>query len=470
MSKSCSVIRMAAASGAVFAMTVVGHGVSAAQPNESPATKASLLIKPAVVYLETHFNARVLDANGREVKHGEFATRCTGFSVSADGYIGTAGHCVDLDSQRDDIIRAVAKTMAGNSGKTADQWFDYGKANWTVQVAQKGSQPDRQVLVSGAGQRDKDVKPLPARVVSVRPLGEGDVALLKVELTGKTLPAAELSKQEPAIGEQILAVGYPASTDQVTDFSLDPAVKSGTISAKQVWKTQRLLQISAPTSQGMSGGPTVDMKGQVLGVISFNPQDEQQPFNFIAPVQGITELLQSQGVDTKPNPADAAYRNGVNDYVAGKYGDAITNFDNALALSPGYPGAFDLRTDAVKLRAQAGDTSGGSGPKTWIIILAIVVIAALIGGGVLVFALSRRNKEPALAGGGSLPGDPGRATPPRPPSVGAPAGYAAPAAPGPGGGAPPPPPSSGAEVHCNNCGYSLAPGAQFCPRCGKPQG
>jgi hypothetical protein len=284
------------------------------------------------------------------------------------------------------------------------------------------------------------------------------------------LPAAELSKQEPAIGEQILAVGYPASTDQVTDFSLDPAVKSGTISAKQVWKTQPLLQISAPTSQGMSGGPTVDMQGQVLGVISFNPQDEQQPFNFITPVQGITELLQSQGVDTKLNPADTAYRNGVNNYVAGKYGDAITNFDSALGLSPGYPGAFDLRTDAVKLRAQAGDTSGGSGPKKWVIILAVVVIAALIGGGMLVFVLSRRNQEPALAGGGSLPGDPGRATPPRPPSVGVSAGSATQTAPGSGGGTSPPPPSSEAEVHCNNCGYGLAPGAQFCPRCGKPQG
>jgi len=469
MSKSRSVIRMAAASGVVFAMTCAGQGLSSAQPNQSPETKASLLIKPAVVYLETHFEARVLDKNGSEIKSGKFATRCTGFSVSSDGYIGTAGHCVDLDSQRADIIRAVAKTMAGNSGKTADQWFDYGTTNWTVQVAQKGSQPDLQVLVSGAGQRDKDVKPVQARLVSVRPLGEGDVALLKVELNGKTLPAATLSKQEPAIGQQILAVGYPASTDQVTDFSLDPAVKSGTISAKQTLKTQPLLQISAPTSQGMSGGPTVDMQGDVLGVISFNPQDEQQPFNFVSPVQGLKELLQSQGVDIKPNPADTAFRNGVNAYVAGRYSDAISNFDNALQLSPGYPGAFDLRTDAVKLRAQSGDVGSGSGVKSWMVVLAAVVVLALVGGGALVFVLSRRNKEPALASGSWPPTNPGGTSAPRPPTVGAPSGAPATAAPSPGVAAAPPPQSGGAEVNCSNCGYSLAPGAQFCPRCGKPQ-
>ena len=49
-----------------------------------------------------------------------------------------------------------------------------------------------------------------------------------------------------------------------------------------------------------------------------------------------------------------------------------------------------------------------------IFIAGFLVVAALVGGGVLVFALSRRDKEPALAGGGTWPGSAGpAATPPQ---------------------------------------------------------
>ena len=108
-------------------------------------------------------------------------------------------------------------------------------------------------------------------------------------------------------------------------------------------------------------------------------------------------------------------------------------------------------------------------------VAGFLVIAAVIGGGVLVFALSRRDKEPALPGGGAWPGGTGPAAPP-PQNVGGatPIGRAAPAGRGaPGGGAaappPPPPPGAGGEINCRNCGFALPPGVQFCPRCGKPQ-
>jgi hypothetical protein len=353
--------------------------------------------------------------------------------------------------------------MDGQGGKTADQWAQFGATNWTYQVQQNGTALDREVLVLGAGQ-PKDAKPLPARVVDFRPLGQGDVGLLKIELGNKSIPVAELAPTQPQVGDPILAVGYPASTDNVTDFTLVPAVKSGTISALQTWKTQPLLQISAPTSAGMSGGPTVDLQGRVVGVISFKPTEEQQAFNFISPVQALNEMIKGHGVDAKLGPADTAFRNGLNDLNNGKYTEAIDNMNTALALSPDYPGARDLQRQAVQLRSQAGDTPSGSGAKAWMFVAAFVVIAALIGGGVLVFALSRRNKEPAMAGGGAWPGPaapPTPAAPPRPPNAGM-------GAPSPGGA--PPPPSGGGELQCNNCGYSLAPGAGFCPRCGKPQG
>lgn len=476
MSKPRNALRFTLVAAMMIAPTLAGQATAHAEPGDSPEARAAALIKPAVVYLEARLNGRVIDEHGTELNGGEpfkILVRCTGFAVKADGYIGTAGHCVDPEFQKSEIIRFAAESIAGHDGKSVDELVEHGNENWTVVGEHNDSAPDQEVLVSGAGQRGKDVTPLPARVLDVRPLGEGDVALLKVELGGKLIPAAELSADAaPQVGDPILAVGYPASTDDVTDFSLDPTVKSGTVSATETVETQPIFQVSAPMTQGMSGGPTVDLEGRVIGVNSFSPAGEDQAFNYISPVQGLKELLARNGVVPELSPADAAYRSGLDNYFEGNYTDAIANFDNALALSPQYPGAFEMRTDAVRLRAEVGD-AGSGGPKPWMFVLAFVVTAALIGGGVLVFALSRRNKEPALPGGAGWPGEPGPSAPPRPQVYGAggPAGPSPAGAPGPGPGGPPPPPASGGgEINCRNCGYGLSPGAQFCPRCGKPQG
>jgi serine protease Do len=479
MSEIRSAIRLFVVVAMLSALTMTGHGVSAAQPHDSPEARAAAVIKPAIVYIEAKFSGWVIDENGDALNNGnpfDIVALCTGFAVKSDGYIGTAGHCVDADFQRGAIIRFAAEGLAAHRGQTVDQLVEFGTANWVVEGKEKGSLPEREVLVSGAGQRGVDVKPLPARVLDFRPLGEGDVALLKVELANKIVPAAELSSvAEPQVGDPILSVGYPASTEKVTDFSLDPTVKSGTVSAKETWETQPIFQVSAPMTQGMSGGPTVDLQGRVIGLNSFSPVGEEQAFNYIAPVQGFKELLARNGVEPGLSPADKAFRAGLNSYFGGKYSDAIQNFDKALELSPQYPGAFDLRTDAARLLAESGDTGGSSGVKPWMVVAGFLAIAAVIGGGVLVFALSRRDKEPALPGGGAWPGGTGPAAPP-PQNVGGatPIGRAAPAGRGaPGGGAaappPPPPPGAGGEINCRNCGFALPPGVQFCPRCGKPQ-
>lgn len=475
MSNLRSAMRLVFASG-ILLSPMLGSAVTAhAQPDTSPQAKAAAFIKPAVVYLESEFKGWVVDTNGQALNNGnpfDITARCTGFSITGDGYIGTAGHCVDPDFQRAAIVRAAAEGLAGQGGKTADQWADFGTANWSVEGQEKGSLPDRVVSVSGAGQRNNPVKPLPAMVLDFRPLGQGDVALLKVELNGKIVPAAELTPNgEPQVGDPILAAGYPASTDQVTDFTLDPTVTSGTISARQTWQTQPLFQVNAPMSKGMSGGPTIDLQGRVVGLNSFSPVGEDQPFNFISPVQGLKELIARNGIQAKLSPADTAFRNGINAYFSGNYTDAINNFDNALAIAPQYPGAFDLRTSAVNLRAESGNTGSSSGGmKPWMWLAGGVAVAALIGGGVLTYALSRRDKEPALPDGGSFSaaGAGAPAAPAAAPSAArAPSSGRYAASPGPSG--PPPPPSPSSEGHCINCGFGLAPGAQFCPRCGKPQ-
>lgn len=455
--------------GGLLTVTAMVGGLSAgppavagADPSDSPEIRAGDLITPAVVYIEAKVSGTVVDTDQQRLNNGapyQESLRCTGFAITSDGYIGTAGHCVDPDENRKAIVLSAAKQLSGGS-VTADDLRRLGANQWTIEGKVAGSGPDQEILVSGAGQRGV-VTPLPARVVTFRPLGQGDVALLKVELGDRSIPSAQLALDtEPQVGDEILSVGYPASTEAVTDFSLTPTVKSGTVSAKQTWKTQPLFQVSAAMTQGMSGGPTVDMDGKVIGVNSFMPSNEDQPFNFISPVSGFKELLGQAGVKPELSPADNAYRQGLDDLAAGKYTDAIGNFDTTLALSQQYPGALDKRTQAVKLRAERGDAS--SGPSPLLLVVAGIAVVLVVAGGVTAFVMMRRNREPALAGGMPMPQQSSAPAPaphrPPPPPVSPASGAAA---------APPP---GGSQTNCRNCGFGMDAGVRFCPRCGKPQG
>ena len=107
MSEIRSAIRLFVVVAMLSALTMTGHGVSAAQPHDSPEARAAAVIKPTIVYIEAKFSGWVIDENGDALNNGnpfDIVALCTGFSVKSDGYIGTAGHCVDADFQRGAIM------------------------------------------------------------------------------------------------------------------------------------------------------------------------------------------------------------------------------------------------------------------------------------------------------------------------------------------------------------------------------
>ena len=87
-----------------------------------------------------------------------------------------------------------------------------------------------------------------------------DIAVLKVE-SKKDLPVAKLGNSEGMTqGDWVLAIGSP--------FGLEQTVTAGIISAtgRSGSPYQRFLQTDAAINQGNSGGPLVNMAGEVIGV------------------------------------------------------------------------------------------------------------------------------------------------------------------------------------------------------------
>jgi serine protease Do len=95
--------------------------------------------------------------------------------------------------------------------------------------------------------------------------GETDLALIKIE-ADHALPVMKFGDSNAVqVGDWVLAIGSP--------FGLDQTVTAGIISKKErdsqaFTSFQRFLQTDAAINRGNSGGPLVNMRGEVIGVNS----------------------------------------------------------------------------------------------------------------------------------------------------------------------------------------------------------
>src|SRR2546421_804959 len=94
---------------------------------------------------------------------------------------------------------------------------------------------------------------------------ETDVAVVRIDAQ-KDLPTAKLGNSDDVqVGDWVLAIGSP--------FGLDQTVTAGIISKKErqaaaFTSFQQFLQTDAAINRGNSGGPLVNMRGEVIGINS----------------------------------------------------------------------------------------------------------------------------------------------------------------------------------------------------------
>jgi S1-C subfamily serine protease len=113
-----------------------------------------------------------------------------------------------------------------------------------------------------------------------------DIAILEIDVS---YPAnvLKINTNYPAIGDDIIVAGSP--------FGLEGTISKGNISAIRQFPPDDydLFQISAPISPGSSGGPVVNLKGDLIGIsVSGIKADGAQNLNFAIPAKYISFLLQ----------------------------------------------------------------------------------------------------------------------------------------------------------------------------------
>jgi len=110
---------------------------------------------------------------------------------------------------------------------------------------------------------------------------DNDLVLLEVE-TKEAKPVSLGDSDKARVGEQIVVVGNPDGLEQT--------VSNGLVSGIRELDGRRLFQISAPISEGSSGSPVFNSRGEVIAVV-VSSLEFGQNLNFAVPINYLNPLL-----------------------------------------------------------------------------------------------------------------------------------------------------------------------------------
>ncbi len=172
--------------------------------------------------------------------------------------------------------------------------------------------------------------------------GEGDLALLQVDVPIGIAKPLQIEKLTPQEGESLVVVGNP--------FGLEGSVSNGIVSAiRDISGYGRIIQITAPISPGSSGSPVVNMRGQVIGVATLQAA-EGQSLNFAVPSERITQLkigelqsfasINTDNLKNKRKLAESYYSQGLGLLARDEFAKASTYFEKATEIDPNYAEAW----------------------------------------------------------------------------------------------------------------------------------
>lgn len=176
----------------------------------------------------------------------------------------------------------------------------------------------------------------------------GDLAIAATNLRGERVPFLTFSRTTPEVGERVAVVGSP--------LGLEQTLSEGVVSAvRQVSELGKILQITAPISSGSSGSPVVNMKGEVVGVATFQIVKGQN-LNFAVASSRALALKQRaaelpalaatpppvRGQNPARSPAREAVDRGQAYFATGQYEQAVAAFQESIRLQPGYSGTWCL--------------------------------------------------------------------------------------------------------------------------------
>jgi tetratricopeptide (TPR) repeat protein len=172
---------------------------------------------------------------------------------------------------------------------------------------------------------------------------EADIIRVSADIPPDLARPLSVSNSIPEVGERVVVIGSP--------LGLEQTVTDGIVSAvREIRGFGKIIQISASVSPGSSGSPVVNMKGEVIGVATFQVI-EGQSLNFAIPGQRAARLIpwpkrtlaewQTGRLEEWRASAEGLYLTGVAYAWAAEYDKALPYFEKAVTKNPRYAEAYN---------------------------------------------------------------------------------------------------------------------------------
>ena len=121
-----------------------------------------------------------------------------------------------------------------------------------------------------------------------------DIALVKVDTKGRTLPALAMGDSDALqVGQRVLAIGNPFGFQSTLTTGVVSAL-GRTVQTSQSTSIDAAIQTDAAINQGNSGGPLLNSHGDVIGINSaiYTPSGTTAGIGFAIPINTAKQIAQ----------------------------------------------------------------------------------------------------------------------------------------------------------------------------------
>jgi S1-C subfamily serine protease len=412
------ILRIALCGALALLLAAALPGPARAQRNSITIQEALLRAKPAVVLVIAEVSAEVTlncGSGPATVTPPAFRETGTGWFIDSSGWIITNGHVVqpahepprwlvNQQAQRAVTSACLPAALAAR-GITPGERPDLEDAtkrkilDTVLPTAKVKLKPQVSVVISSGARFPAEVKKYSPPVSTQGGAMSGrDLALLKVP--GEGFPVLPLADARAAkIGDPIHILGFPGvvlSHELLNQSAtVEASVTNGAVSGyKEGLDGQPLIQTDAPAAWGNSGGPAVDGRGEVLGVLTFvslAPGPEGaivQGFNFVIPSEAVRAFAEgTQATATGRSRFNDVWFAGLRAFFTDDWAGAVRGFEEADTLAPNL-------TDVKRMLAEARDKVKNPPPRPfpWFWVTVGVSLLSASGYGAQFFLRWHKNR------------------------------------------------------------------------------
>jgi hypothetical protein len=300
---------------------------AAAVPPYTVEERAVAIASPALVLVDAAFEGYVRNRTTGELVYDQplnVHNRCTGIVVSADGNVVTPTHCLSM--RADDLRQAAAAVVANEMirvGKLAAGQRDSFAENVRKTADFTGTTKEAAPVATVSAQlfvaTNTTDSAITGKIVKSQPPDKGRHRADQARCQG---PAGGQARQDPVQRRRPRSCSPPsrARTPPPPRPPSRWATRSSGSRARTTRPTRRRSSATTVTSgPTWHGAMVLDNDGNVIGMVTTDQSSTNRTPRLAQDNTPIFALLTDAGVSNEQTNLDRTYRDGLDDYYAGRY-------------------------------------------------------------------------------------------------------------------------------------------------------